>query len=249
MRSVRGLLDRIVQGIAKMAMLGWFRSVEVEGMDRIPPAGPVLVVAPHFDGFVDPALLASTLPRMPRFLAMARLWRVSALRPFLALAGAVPVQRASEGFTAPNVEAFATCHEVLRAGGEIAIFPEGRVNEKLRLLPLKTGAARIALGARRAGAPGIVIAPVGLVYEDRTAVRPALWSGQGIRSIWTPRSARSFFPGSEWRSPTAMRLTGSPSASGIGCEPRHPISNRPRRLCGSGRRRRSPFALHGAIRG
>ena len=35
------------------------------------------------------------------------------------------------------------------------------------LLPLKTGAARIALGATDAGIGGVVIVPVGLVYEDR----------------------------------------------------------------------------------
>ena len=53
----------------------------------------------------------------------------------------------------------------------MAIFPEGTVNDALRLKPLKTGAARIALGAREKGARGLRIVPVGLVYEDKTRPR------------------------------------------------------------------------------
>jgi glycerol-3-phosphate O-acyltransferase / dihydroxyacetone phosphate acyltransferase len=45
------------------------------------------------------------------------------------------------------------------------------VNDALRLLPLKTGAARIALGAREEGAEGLKIVPVGLLYEDKTRPR------------------------------------------------------------------------------
>jgi 1-acyl-sn-glycerol-3-phosphate acyltransferase len=131
----------------------------------------VLVVAPHFNGFVDPALLAAALPRMPRFLAMAKLWRVPGLRPLLAFVGAVPVYRASEGSTARNRGTFDACHRVLREEGAIAIFPEGKVNDRLRLLPLKTGAARIALGARASGVRGVRIVPVGTIFEDRSAIR------------------------------------------------------------------------------
>jgi 1-acyl-sn-glycerol-3-phosphate acyltransferase len=120
---------------------------------------------------VDPALLAATLHRMPRFLAMSTLWKVPGLSPILAFVGAVPVYRASEGSTARNEGMFDACHRVLGDGGAIAIFPEGRVNARYRLLPLKTGAARIALGARADGVRGMRIVPVGTIFEDRSAIR------------------------------------------------------------------------------
>jgi 1-acyl-sn-glycerol-3-phosphate acyltransferase len=168
---MRRAIDGALRFIASVAMLGWFRRIEVYAMERFPERGPAIVVAPHFNGFVDPALLAATLPRMPRFLAMAKLWTVPGLRPLLDLAGAVPVYRASEGSTVRNRGTFDACHDVLREGGTIAIFPEGKVNRRLRLLPLKTGAARIALGARASGVRDVRIVPVGTIFEDRSAIR------------------------------------------------------------------------------
>ena len=65
--------DLVMRSIARLAALGWFRSVETSGVERVPSRGPTLVVANHDGGFVDPVLLAATLPRFPRFLAMASL--------------------------------------------------------------------------------------------------------------------------------------------------------------------------------
>jgi len=165
---VRALADRVVRLIARTATLGWFRSVEASGLERIPGTGPCLIVANHSGGFVDPALLASVMPRTPRFLAMASLWKNPLVRPLLALAGAIPVQRAADGATDRNVDAFARCFEVLRDGGVVAIFPEGQASDEPHLLPVRTGAARIALGAR---APGLRIVPVGLIYESKQRAR------------------------------------------------------------------------------
>ena len=148
---MRHLLDRLLGWIADIAAFGWFRSVEVAGRDRFPREGPVVVVANHGGGFVDPALLASVLPRLPRFLATASLWKYVIARPLLAFAGAIPVYRAVDGPTADNRGTFDRCHDVLREGGVVALFPEGRASDATHLLPVKTGAARIALGARARG--------------------------------------------------------------------------------------------------
>ena len=90
---------------------------------------------------------------------------------FLWFAGAIPVTRASDGATSGNAAAFEACHRVLAGDGVIAIFPEGRASDEVRLLPVKTGAARIALGARGDGAEGLHIVPVGLIYENKARAR------------------------------------------------------------------------------
>ena len=168
---MRGIADRLVRLLADVAAFFWFRSVEVSAIERVPPRGPLLVVANHGGGFVDPALLTSVFPRAPRYLAMASLWRYVITRPLLALAGAIPVHRAQEGTTAGNLDTFTECHRVLREGGVIAMFPEGRASDAPHLLRVRTGAARIALGARAAGAEGLSILPVGLMYEDKASAR------------------------------------------------------------------------------
>jgi glycerol-3-phosphate O-acyltransferase / dihydroxyacetone phosphate acyltransferase len=173
---MRRVADRLVRLIARAATLGWFRAVEVTGLERIPRTGPVLLVANHHGGFVDPALLVATVPRPVRFLAMASLFRILPLRPLLAFGGAIPVHRARDADgdgagTRTNVHAFASCFAHLRDGGAIGIFPEGEASDEAHLLPIRTGAARVALGAHSRGAMGLRIVPVGLIYEDKQRAR------------------------------------------------------------------------------
>ncbi len=59
----------------------------------------------------------------------------------------------------------------LREGGAIGIFPEGEASDEAHLLPIRTGAARIALGAHSRGAMGLRIVPVGLISEDKQRAR------------------------------------------------------------------------------
>lgn len=169
---MRLVLDRVLSLLTGLALRGFFRSVEVEGRDRIPADRPLLIVANHFNGLVDAALIAHTLGRIPRFVAKAELWERRLARPFLWLAGLVPVHRRGDrGDPSQNVRTFATCHELLVRGKVVAVFPEGAVSATPSLLPVRTGAARIALGARDDGARGLVIVPLGLAYEDRLALR------------------------------------------------------------------------------
>ena len=117
-------------------------------------------------------LLVATSPRPVRFLAKSTLWKVPAVGPLLGLAGVLPVYRRQDGSdTGDNAKSFAACDAELAVDGAIGIFPEGTVNDTLKLLPLRTGAARIALGARAAGADALRIVPVGLLYEDKATPR------------------------------------------------------------------------------
>lgn len=56
-------------------------------------------VANHHSSLVDPVALIARLPRLPRFLAKSALWdtKFLPLRPFLWLAGAIPVHRTTDG--------------------------------------------------------------------------------------------------------------------------------------------------------
>ena len=53
----------------------------------------------------------------------------------------------------------------------MAIFPEGTTHDSPRLVKVRTGAARIALGARASGVSGLSIVPVGITFEDKIALR------------------------------------------------------------------------------
>ncbi len=159
----------------------FFRSVDVVGAERIPRDRPLLLVANHVNGLIDPALILGPLPVYPRFLGKNTLWKIPLLRPFLALAGVIPVirqQDAAEGTDDPagrrsaNDEAFAKAYELLGQGGALALFPEGKSHSEPDLQPLKTGAARILLEAeRRRPGLGIRIVPVGLHFDRKQKFR------------------------------------------------------------------------------
>lgn len=168
---MRAQTDLFLLGLARVVSSLWFRSVEVVGGDRLPADGPVLVVGSHFNGLLDPVLVAQASPRMPRYLAAAELWDNPLAARGLELVGALPVQRPTTGRSGSNAEMFAACHAALVDGQVVALFPEGTTHDEPRVAQLRTGAARIALGARRRGARGLRIVPVGLVYTAKQRAR------------------------------------------------------------------------------
>jgi glycerol-3-phosphate O-acyltransferase/dihydroxyacetone phosphate acyltransferase len=170
---MRRLADRVMAGFARLLIHIFFREVELEHGDNLPAEGPVVVVANHTNGLVDGLLLMATLSRYPRFLGKATLFEIPPLWPFLKLGGVVPVYRAIDGGGGGhNVSAFATSHRILGRGGVVALFPEGISHDESSLQPLKTGAARIALGAGFEGGGGdVVTVAVGLTYDAKARFR------------------------------------------------------------------------------
>jgi len=170
-RMFRRFTDRSIGLLANGLVLGFHRSVDVAWRERFPTDRPVLVVANHGNGFVDPVVVAAVLGRLPRFLAKAALWKVAVARPFLGLAGVLPVYRSGDGDRSSNNESvFAACHDELAHGATVAIFPEGTTGDRAGLDRVKSGAARIALGALPTS-PDLVIVPIGLAYEDKVETR------------------------------------------------------------------------------
>lgn len=159
--------------LARVLVRVFFRTVEVDSVDRIPPSGPVVLVANHTNGLVDGLLLMAALGRCPRFLGKSTLFRIPVLWPFLKLAGVIPVCRAIDAVAGDgNISAFATSRTVLAHGGVVAVFPEGISHDERRLQPLKTGAARIALEtAFDDGIDDVVIVAVGLTYDAKARFR------------------------------------------------------------------------------
>jgi 1-acyl-sn-glycerol-3-phosphate acyltransferase len=168
-------MRRLIAWIARGASFFLFRRVEVVGHDHLVHGRPTLLVANHFNGFVDPVVIGMAVGRLPRFIAKATLTEVPGVGPALRAVGVVFVQRRQDGEgTSGNLSAFHECHEALRAGDQVCIFPEGTTHDRPRLDPIKTGAARIVLGARRAGVEEPVVVPVGLTYPDKLAIRSAV---------------------------------------------------------------------------
>ncbi|HEX7252648.1 MAG TPA: 1-acyl-sn-glycerol-3-phosphate acyltransferase [Thermoanaerobaculia bacterium] len=151
----------------------FFRRIEVEGTERVPLQGPVIFVVNHPNALVDPLFLLCFAPRPVSFLAKAPLFRMPVIGTVVRAFGSIPVYRRQDSLSdvAKNRETFERASALLSRGGSLAIFPEGVSHDEPRLLRLKTGAARIALGASsQSGAP-LEIVPAGLYYTWKRTFR------------------------------------------------------------------------------
>ncbi len=170
------VVRQIIHAIISIALRLFFRRIEVVGVERVPPTGALLFVLNHPNGLVDPALVFVSLPRRVSFLAKSTLYdnRIGAfvLRTFEIL----PVYRRIDAGAKleSNLVTFDNCFELLRRGRCIAIFPEGISHDETQLQKMKTGAARIALGAvsdKTEPSASLKIVPVGLYYTSKTSFR------------------------------------------------------------------------------
>jgi 1-acyl-sn-glycerol-3-phosphate acyltransferase len=141
--------------------------------------GPVLLVANHFGGAADAVVLMDVLPRRPRILADDKIWTIPVARQMMQWLGAIPVHRGRGHEGSDNTDMFAECHRALREGEMLLIFPEGITRDEPSIGQVRSGAARIALGAREAGVRGLRIVPVGLHYDDKAAFRSSVYVRQG----------------------------------------------------------------------
>ncbi|MDA8379461.1 MAG: HAD-IB family hydrolase [Actinomycetota bacterium] len=142
---------------------------DIAGVERVPPAGPAILVANHRSYF-DPvplAIVAARCGRPVRFLAKKELFDIPGLGLVGHVLGGIPVDRSGHGSRSLDA-----AQRVLEAGELLVVLPQGTIPRGHAffspVLEGKTGAARLAA---KTGAPVI---PVGL------------W---GTEAVW-PRSAR-----------------------------------------------------------
>jgi 1-acyl-sn-glycerol-3-phosphate acyltransferase len=191
---------RLIVAILRFAMRIYFRRVEVVGLEHVPLKSPAIFVLNHPNALVDPAFLLCLAPRRVSFLAKSPLFRMPILGYFVRALDCLPVYRhQDEGEdVSKNREMFVAARALLARGGTIGICPEGVSHDEPRLRPIKTGAARIALGAvstveangtavgSLAAPPayaggsdkipcaGLKIIPAGLYYTSKTKFRSAV---------------------------------------------------------------------------
>jgi 1-acyl-sn-glycerol-3-phosphate acyltransferase len=157
--------------IARVGAFTYYRMRS--GGEAVPRRGPVLLVANHPNSLLDPLLVAAVARRPVRFLAKAPLFADGKIGWLIRAAGAIPVYRRADDPARMdrNEEMFRAVHAALAGGAVVGIFPEGLSHNEPALAPLRTGAARIALGAHALTGRPFPVVPVGLVFRQKDAFR------------------------------------------------------------------------------
>lgn len=157
---------RFVRGLISFA-LGLFYRLQVHrATDDL--SGPVMFVGNHPNSIIDPAMVFATTDRQVTFLAREPLFRVPVFGAILRGLGALPVYRKQDhpGQMAKNEGTLEAAAAALQEGKAITIFPEGKSHSDPQMSEIKTGAARIAFRAAKAGTK-LRIIPIGLTYQAK----------------------------------------------------------------------------------
>lgn len=134
----------------------------IEGAERIPDRGAVILASNHVSG-ADTVFMPAQVRRTVRFLAKSDFYSGGSLMNrvlglFLRSIGVMPVNRSGGAASRTAIAAGLT---VLERGEVLGIYPEGTRSPDGRLYRGRTGAARMAL---ESGCPIIPIAMLG-AYE------------------------------------------------------------------------------------
>ncbi len=178
------LFYTVMKPLVQVALRVFFRRIEVRHAERLRLPGPLLLAGNHPNTLMDPLLAAVNRHQPIAFLAKSTFFKNPVSRAILESGNSIPIYRRQDADTdtgpatpaalaAQNEAVFGRCYDYLSRGGTIMIFPEGTSVSERRLRPLKTGAARIALGAeaRHGFKLGLRVVPVATNYFDPSRFR------------------------------------------------------------------------------
>jgi glycerol-3-phosphate O-acyltransferase / dihydroxyacetone phosphate acyltransferase len=168
----------LVVGLARLILRIFFRRVEIVGAEKVPATAPVVFALNHPSALVDPTFILALASRPVSFLAKEPLFRMPLIGSMVRAVNCLPVYRQQDNADlTQNRTTFERARAILASGGALAIFPEGTSHDDPSMKRLKTGLARIALGAAEAlrAAPvaggGLQVVPAGLYYSDKSRFR------------------------------------------------------------------------------
>src|SRR3954452_23555556 len=147
-----GRSDRTYRAVIRTA-LGLFRAldfrIDLTGAQHIPTTGGAVIAANHVSYF-DFMLVgyAARPQRLVRFMAKKQVFDHKVGGPLMRGMHHIPVDRSA------GASAYAAAVQALRDGELVGVFPEATISRAFTPIPMKSGAARMAIDA------GVPIVPV-----------------------------------------------------------------------------------------
>lgn len=164
-----------VKMILRISINLFFDEVEIHNLKNVPEEGPILIAANHPSSIMDALVLGVKTPRKIHYIGHSGLFSNPISKKFLYAMGIIPVYRRFDNPDKMNKndDMFRAAYTILEEGKCIGIFPEGTSQTDRKVLKLKTGTARIALGAERQNdfKLGVTIIPLGLYFTARHRFR------------------------------------------------------------------------------
>lgn len=182
------MLYILLKNLFRITLRIFFRRITIKNRDLLLSQGPLIVVSNHPNTLMDPVVTASFMKQEVFFLAKSSFFRPGWQAWLLHKLFMIPVYRredVGDNASGQNTDTFEKCYEFLANKGTLMVFPEGNSFMQRRLRPLKTGTARIALGAeaQRGFNLDLKIVPVGLNYSAPSKFRSEVFVQVGAPII------------------------------------------------------------------
>lgn len=166
--------------LVKIGFALFYPKTIILNKENLSTKGPLILAANHPNGMMDPLNIALNSNRMVHFLAKSQLFTSTFTNWFFSTFYCIPVGRPDFSKDKPidNNKSFEKCYQHFDEKGCLFVAPEGTSCDIRRILPLKTGAARIALQAEaeKGFKVGIQVVVSGITYVNQGS----FWSTQYI---------------------------------------------------------------------
>ncbi|MCR5352586.1 MAG: 1-acyl-sn-glycerol-3-phosphate acyltransferase [Bacteroidales bacterium] len=146
-----------------------FRSIKIEGTERIPRDGAVILAPNHCAALMDPLLVLVLFGGKPVvFGARSDIFSNPKAARILRWLRILPIARERNGLSevAKNLDTFKEIIDCLDNQVPFCLYAEGTHNPEREMLPVKKGIFRIAKMAQEQLGVPVRIVPVGVNYED-----------------------------------------------------------------------------------
>lgn len=170
------ILYAILRILCWLTLPIYYKRVRVAGKEHRIEKGPLIVVSNHPNTMMDAILVGMPLRQRLGFLANASIFKNPIAARIWRYLRVIPIYRQQDlaaGERMDNAESFRECFAFLKEGHSLMILPEGTSYSEMKLRPIKSGVARIALEFQnRYGKEfNLRILPVSLNYSDPTRFR------------------------------------------------------------------------------
>ena len=146
------MLYSFIRTIVRIIVWVYFRKINVHNAELIPKDVPLIITPNHPSSFMDIMVVVSFIKQKLHFIMRGESFNTAFKRWLFDYLHLIPIYRKDKTpeLMFKNKEVFEKCYQLLAKKGALILFPEGLSKTERRLREIKTGAARIALGAEAA---------------------------------------------------------------------------------------------------
>lgn len=164
------MLYTLLRQIVIITIRIFFNSVYAKNLNNLPLKGPLIIAPNHPSTFLDPLVVSMWIKRPIYFLTNGGVFSSNFKKWLYSKLFMIPIYRQQDKKDdgVNNDDVFKNCYDMLKEGKVIIIFPEGTSEDERKLRKIKTGLARIGLGAENENNfnLGVKVVCVGINYTN-----------------------------------------------------------------------------------